>query len=1082
VALMAIKTIKQGAGLWDEASTVDVPEGALRTAQNVLLHRPGLIVPRWGWKSLMSNAGAYRPVMLAPVRDGLEVTDIIASTYNGSAYKYEVVVEGSTYTTGAIPPAIADSIEMKVAQARGSIYSTSTLGIMKLDAIGDDLERAGAYTDYAALIAYQAPRPLSTDTRYAIGPERSVGYRYCWVHKDANGYDRRSPVSEVATVENVSATIPSIVTFERMFLPLGIVAGDQIEVYRTLGADNGGTVNVTEVGAEYFLTITYTVTSADVTATYIEVHTLIDSTPDDQLGATLYTAPSQGGALLSKDPPPLCRDIARWQDVMWGAHITERASLTIEFLHAKQPTSATAGTDRSRDHVGWGFGIHDCAFTIGSAIATWTVAAPYTDAVVIGMKTGQHVHDSSIPTSAGTRVPANTTISGLRTKITIDNTRLNSAANPDSIKLGDVTFTWDGGGGSTSVTVGGTSTISATNLAAKINAYPWTGTLAAVGDSNADWSLSATSSGAVVTITDAQGFGVYGADITLANPANADGMIPSYEMTMSANALASGTSSTRYTDWLTINSIKFYANGESIISYLNDAGLYDDPTGLNQRSGIGSTRTNVQTCEDNAYLAAEGINYYQISPIASDRGFGVSAISSGATLLLLGATPDASAITVQCTVKPAAFRPNLATAITSANRIHPGRIAFSSPGEPEAFPPLQYFDVGDPTQAIERIIPLRDALLVWKRDGLYRVTGAPPDQWRVDPIDTTVWLVHPECVTVLENVCYAWTNRGVIAVNEGGIGDVVSLPIANELRRVASLLPRSGDGASVNRGFSMTVHETLRLILLSLSDSTIEGSTTSSVTYIYSLATGAWSSSNRANRWLAWDPNRRRLLESSGLGEWRVFTEYADDGTGSLAWFSDWQQATLPTAQTNGLAGCDVSDSDVTPRSFEIGDILDYGSGTPRYARVTDVSFVGSDWTLTTDRIAPSTGTVNVTWYKAIDSQVQWHAQTAGSAAMGTHWQEAVLQLDSSDGSPTTWPLEIGGASHLQAIGSPETVTATITSASEPIAKPVRVGLPRNVSRSPLLWPYMRIRTALVRWAASALSLVARSTGTRVTR
>src|SRR5690606_35376856 len=83
--------------------------------------------------------------------------------------------------------------------------------------------------------------------------------------------------------------------------------------------------------------------------------------------------------------------------------------------------------------------------------------------------------------------------------------------------------------------------------------------------------------------------------------------------------------------------------------------------------------------------------------------------------------------------RPAAFRPT-GDSLESNDGKRPARLWYSKPDEPEAFPPVNFIDIGDAESRILDLTALDDVLLVWKDDGLFRVTGAPPNGWVVDEI------------------------------------------------------------------------------------------------------------------------------------------------------------------------------------------------------------------------------------------------------------------------------------------------------------------------------------------------------------
>ena len=113
-----------------------------------------------------------------------------------------------------------------------------------------------------------------------------------------------------------------------------------------------------------------------------------------------------------------------------------------------------------------------------------------------------------------------------------------------------------------------------------------------------------------------------------------------------------------------------------------------------------------------------------------------------------------------------AWSPNLDTPVISKNDEFPHRLCYSKLDEFEAFPKLNYLDVGDETKAIRRIVPMRDRLYVFKEDGVFLVTGEFP--FRVDVFDPTVRCFKPDSVAVANNVIFGVFDDAIYAITEGG--------------------------------------------------------------------------------------------------------------------------------------------------------------------------------------------------------------------------------------------------------------------------------------------------------------------------
>lgn len=95
----------------------------------------------------------------------------------------------------------------------------------------------------------------------------------------------------------------------------------------------------------------------------------------------------------------------------------------------------------------------------------------------------------------------------------------------------------------------------------------------------------------------------------------------------------------------------------------------------------------------------------------------------------------------------------------------PNRVFFSKTGQPEEVPLTNYVDVGAAT--VLKMWTTQSALLALCTDGLWRITGTAAP-WEVYQVDPTVTLLHPNCVTSLNNQIYAWVEDGLALIGEDG--------------------------------------------------------------------------------------------------------------------------------------------------------------------------------------------------------------------------------------------------------------------------------------------------------------------------
>lgn len=1046
---MAVRRIPAVGGLSTEPSALDQPE-QLRVADNVLLHRPGIIQPRFGFgdtTGVAARSTAYRPVWMEAF-DG----DVVVQSYNGSLYRLEKASADVQYTGGVAPPDEGIRGVSSFAQARESLYLTTSTGVKKLTGVGASaLASAGVRTDYVDFTSYQLTELIDTDAhqkRGALPTDSAVAYRYCWVSEDANGYVRRSsPSARVVVATLLSTGGPYGVEFDRVYLPSGTVAGDRIEVYRTEHV----TPRTDAPGTEYFLTLEYTVTSADVSAGYIERGSLYDARDDDQLGATLYTSPSQGGIVQSNEVPPLANVIANWGGVMWYANTTARRVLDVEVISLND-TNQTNDPLGVHQRTGLNVQLLTGDFSSGSAgvanVTRVSAGQPY------GLKIGQYITDANNgPSVAGTRVPALTKILTLTTTIAVDNAALNAGVS--TIAMFGNTWTWVAGApGTDEVQIGASSSASATNLATALNAYNFE-------EPAIDVSASANVANVIATET------VSGL-LPVAVVAGG-GMTVTYAMTMTANALATaGTVSVTACDFVTVNGVEFFADvAGTLITGVYGGGV----THPQYRLFLVDSGSDGASPQDfNARLAntatglARAVNAYAL---IQDTTFGIigyrdventRGVSTGdGVVTFIRQTPDLGSFTFQCAIRPDAFRRRPVSAITSEDTRRRNRIHWSKPNEPEAVPLLNFTDIGSKEHDILALVPLERVLLVFKEDGIWAISGTAPNSWVVDEVDLSKRLLASTCTTVLDGTCFAWTDRGVVAVRESGT-QLVSQAIGDQLRELQRLLFR--DQNSAKHCFWMGSHRRHGLVILGTATAANLEATIN--WYVLPVATGRWSRWPIASRCYAYDDAEDRAIHSPEIAAWAALYERSDEDAAL-----SYRDASL-----SGLAGTvNILTVTIATSAFggyvpAAGDVLTDGSAVSR--RVTSVSSGGGNYSLTMESSGLSG--VSFTWSQGYAVTLEWQAQQLPGG--GCRWEEmhAHLQLALSAGV-TSFPALIGGYSQRDTAASTVTPTITTLDQSSRQSGIVRVGPPRDIVRAAHMYPYWQVKTAGTLWHLAGLDL-----------
>lgn len=123
--------------------------------------------------------------------------------------------------------------------------------------------------------------------------------------------------------------------------------------------------------------------------------------------------------------------------------------------------------------------------------------------------------------------------------------------------------------------------------------------------------------------------------------------------------------------------------------------------------------------------------------------------------------------------------------VVSDNSTNPNRVYFSKINQPEAVPFVNYIDIGPRDKAIQRVMALRDSLVVLKEDGVYIISGSAAPNFSVRLSDSSALIFAPDTATNLNNLIYVLTSQGVVTVSETGVG-VISRNIENKIQEVAN--------------------------------------------------------------------------------------------------------------------------------------------------------------------------------------------------------------------------------------------------------------------------------------------------------
>jgi hypothetical protein len=312
--------------------------------------------------------------------------------------------------------------------------------------------------------------------------------------------------------------------------------------------------------------------------------------------------------------------------------------------------------------------------------------------------------------------------------------------------------------------------------------------------------------------------------------------------------------------------------------------------------------------------------------------------------------------------------------VSSSNDRWPNRVYYSKLQQPEATPLVNFLDVGTKSDAILRIVPLRDRLYALKREGIYVISGEYP--YRVDLLDNTTHTIASDSVAAVGNAIYALTDQGVVAVSDAGVR-IVSRPIERTLTDYFG-----ADLPNLRVNTFACGYESERSYLLWLGDA--DTADACSTAYVYNSLTQSWT------RW----PLTRTCAKVSPTED-RLFLGNPDDNT---LWAErktltalDYADATY-TPIITGVSAASITINNV---SFTIsaGDVLEQSG---HYVIVLDVT-VGVNTILSVSGDTSGFGTGASTLYKAIPCSVRWHpVSQPGGPAITKQFQEVSMHFDAA--------------------------------------------------------------------------------------
>jgi hypothetical protein len=473
-----------------------------------------------------------------------------------------------------------------------------------------------------------------------------------------------------------------------------------------------------------------------------------------------------------------------------------------------------------------------------------------------------------------------------------------------------------------------------------------------------------------------------------------------------------------------------------------------------------------QNIKDTVYSLIRVINRHSSSTVYAFHLSGADDLPGKILLEERGIGGSAFAITssaASTTFSPSI--PSSGTGESSTNDRFKNGLFWSKPSQAESVPLVNFVEVGSKENEILRIIPLREALYIFKeREGIYRLTGYYPN-FSIDLLDSSATLIGTETPAILNNQIMCLTDQGVTMISDST--KVISRPIEQDLLQLfgqdLTLLKQIAFGLA---------YETDRKYYLFLPQRSTD--TSPPQAYVYNTFTNTWV--------------RHILQKSCGvvhsnqlyLGD--ALSNYVNKERKSFSYldYVDFGfETTITAISQNVLSISSGSDN------IEIGDII--FESTNKFAIVTEVNTLTSTVRVETEP-GFSIGSVDV--LKAIKTELKWTPQTLGNPGILKHFHTATL-LFKSDFNGTgflkfnselsqfdeTVPLEgVGiGSWGLFSWGGRPWGGATLR-------RPIRQWVPRNKQRCSQLTLSFSHAYGYSAWQLQGITLFAVPGSDRVTR
>jgi len=392
--------------------------------------------------------------------------------------------------------------------------------------------------------------------------------------------------------------------------------------------------------------------------------------------------------------------------------------------------------------------------------------------------------------------------------------------------------------------------------------------------------------------------------------------------------------------------------------------------------------------------------------------------------------------------------------VSSDAETRPNGIMWSKRDQPEHVPEENYALIGDEGHPVQRVVATKDALFIFKTDGIWRLSGAGEQSgWRVDEFDLSTRLIRPDCAVEMDGAIYAWTNKGVVSVTDAGITLLSASAIGNDIHDITVTLLADASGTP---GAYLSPNPKDNEIIMSVPAGTGYANRTVASFYVFNTKTRAWTvwtvpeSSDDATH-IIYNPADAKLY-------------LLTDGSSEHMWLerlgSTYESSTDRdrTDAISAVTGTAITISGASGYELAVGDLIVQGATLYRVTAITDEDHGTVDISGLT--------VAAMTAYESYQSDIEWVAKTAKRPDQKKHYLGGAFAFSDFNGIER---MTIKHTSALSTSATSETKTFTRTTSN--IAADKKFSVPAAHARTSHYYPEIEIKQAGAMWELNGLSI-----------